>query len=291
MKEEMATEVATEKEMVTEGIMATEEDDKRTEILRDRFPLFAISIVEAEGRKLGLQFAEPVVARASDFACKVTGQECCNLSKRQQGTSRVEVQVTSASTRARVRGRDLNDRRPEAMDKHNRPPQAVQANSRRGSGVGHREHQSSRPSYAEVLQRGSQHGRQEGLDFQRHGEAGRQEGHSEHGHLPRHKLSRCFRCLGQGHLARDCRDPVICHRCSQSCHRHAACTSNFGSHQPRQKGPDHVRQFMGTTLVGEVLDGAPSTASLIQGLTKGWHPIRISTQVDLQQLKSGDFLL
>ena len=71
------------------------------------------------------------------------GSDLCDLSKRRQGTLRVELQAASASARARVRGSDLNDRWPDAMGKNDRPPQVVQANSRRGSGVGHRDRQSS----------------------------------------------------------------------------------------------------------------------------------------------------
>ncbi|XP_078447525.1 histone superfamily protein [Wolffia australiana] len=51
-----------------------EEEDERAEILRDRFRLSAISIVEAEGKKLGLEISEPVVACVADLAFKFSEQ-------------------------------------------------------------------------------------------------------------------------------------------------------------------------------------------------------------------------
>ena len=34
---------------------------------------------------------------------------------------------------------------------------------------------------------------------------------------------RCFRCLGRGHAARECRDPITCRLCRQPGHRQASC--------------------------------------------------------------------
>ena len=34
---------------------------------------------------------------------------------------------------------------------------------------------------------------------------------------------RCFRCLGRGHPARECRDPITCRLCRQPGHRQASC--------------------------------------------------------------------
>ncbi|KAJ8423249.1 hypothetical protein Cgig2_011626 [Carnegiea gigantea] len=45
-----------------------QEDDEETQLLRDRFRLSAISIVEAEAKKSEVQVAEPIVACISDLA-------------------------------------------------------------------------------------------------------------------------------------------------------------------------------------------------------------------------------
>ena len=34
---------------------------------------------------------------------------------------------------------------------------------------------------------------------------------------------RCFRCLGHGHAARDCQDPIVCRLCRSPGHRRASC--------------------------------------------------------------------
>ncbi|XP_020245407.1 MHF histone-fold complex subunit 1 [Asparagus officinalis] len=53
--------------------LATEAEEK-AEILRDRFRLSAVSIVESEVKKQGMEIAEPVVACVADLAFKFTEQ-------------------------------------------------------------------------------------------------------------------------------------------------------------------------------------------------------------------------
>ncbi|CAA6668323.1 unnamed protein product [Spirodela intermedia] len=51
-----------------------DEEEERTEFLRDRFRLSAIAITEAEGRKQGMEISEPVVACIADLAFKFSKQ-------------------------------------------------------------------------------------------------------------------------------------------------------------------------------------------------------------------------
>ncbi|KAK1270729.1 hypothetical protein QJS04_geneDACA014661 [Acorus gramineus] len=48
-----------------------------------------------------------------------------------------------------------------------------------------------------------------------------------------HRLTRCFRCLGRGHLARFCRYPPRCWRCGSWGHRSPVCKSS----QKRRAAP------------------------------------------------------
>ncbi|KAK9668981.1 hypothetical protein RND81_13G100600 [Saponaria officinalis] len=45
-----------------------EEEDEETQLLKDRFHLSAISIVESEAKKIGMQISEPIVACISNLA-------------------------------------------------------------------------------------------------------------------------------------------------------------------------------------------------------------------------------
>ncbi|XP_019082012.1 protein MHF1 homolog isoform X3 [Vitis riparia] len=49
-----------------------EEDEEATELLRDRFRLSTISIVEAQAKKSDMEISEPIVACISDLAFKYT---------------------------------------------------------------------------------------------------------------------------------------------------------------------------------------------------------------------------
>ncbi|PKA59734.1 Homogentisate phytyltransferase 1, chloroplastic [Apostasia shenzhenica] len=59
-----------------EGAVVTEkleEDEERTKLLRDLFRLFVTSVVEAEAKKQGMEFAGHVVPRIAELAFKLTG--------------------------------------------------------------------------------------------------------------------------------------------------------------------------------------------------------------------------
>ena len=57
---------------------------------------------------------------------------------------------------------------------------------------------------------------------------------------------RCFRCLGRGHAARECRDPIACRLCRLPGHCQASCPLR------RAQRPNPPSSGMFDCLVGEV---------------------------------------
>ena len=77
---------------------------------------------------------------------------------------------------------------------------------------------------------------------------------------------RCYRCLGRGHFARDCRDPIVCRVCLRTGHRKKECTNQGGMHRHEVGRRSAVMEGMATCLVGEVQEGTPTAATILQGI-------------------------
>ena len=99
---------------------------------------------------------------------------------------------------------------------------------------------------------------------------------------------RCYRCLGRGHFARDCRDPIVCRVCLRTGHRKKECTNQGGMHRHEVDRRPAVMEGMETCLVGEVREGAPTAATILQGIPSS---DKNSGQLECFQLDSGGFLL
>ena len=99
---------------------------------------------------------------------------------------------------------------------------------------------------------------------------------------------RCYRCLGRGHFARDCRDPIICRVCLRTGHRKKECTNQGGMHRHEVDRRPAVMEGMETCLVGEVREGAPTAATILQGIPSS---DKNSGQLECFQLDFGGFLL
>ena len=99
---------------------------------------------------------------------------------------------------------------------------------------------------------------------------------------------RCYRCLGKGHFARECRDPVVCRACMRTGHRQKDCMNQDGLHRHAVGHRSAVMEGMAACLVGEVQAGTPTTATILQGLPINDTP---SGQPECFQLDSGGFLL
>ncbi|KAJ9676503.1 hypothetical protein PVL29_021834 [Vitis rotundifolia] len=70
-----------------------EEDEEATELLRDRFRLSTISIVEAQAKKSDMEISEPIVACISDLAFKYTEQLAKDLELFSQHAGRKTVNM------------------------------------------------------------------------------------------------------------------------------------------------------------------------------------------------------
>ena len=93
---------------------------------------------------------------------------------------------------------------------------------------------------------------------------------------------RCFRCLGHGHAARDCRDPIVCRLCRSPGHRQASCPLQ----REQRRSPPSSGLF--DCLVGEVGSGEVTWDHVIEGIRTVCPDI---TSPDAHLLSSGEIFL
>ena len=73
---------------------------------------------------------------------------------------------------------------------------------------------------------------------------------------------RCFRCLGHGHAAQDCRDPIACRLCRSPGHRQASCPLR----RDQRLSPPSLGLF--DCLVGEVGGGEFTWDHVFEGIRR-----------------------
>ena len=96
------------------------------------------------------------------------------------------------------------------------------------------------------------------------------------------KDGHCLRCLAQGHVARDCRDPIKCHLCRQSGHRQASCPAQ------RIHRPSLLGSGLFDCLVGETSDDNPPWSLILDGIQAACPDV---TSLECHRLVSGGLLL
>ena len=109
-----------------------------------------------------------------------------------------------------------------------------------------------------------------------------------HRRLPTSMYGRCFRCLGNGHFAREFRDPVVCRLCLRPGHRQKGCTHYGGWKRHEVDNRSEIMEKMAGCLVGEVMAGTSTVATIIQNLPTNEAS---QGQPECFQLDSGEFLL
>ena len=71
---------------------------------------------------------------------------------------------------------------------------------------------------------------------------------------------RCFRCLGRGHAARECRDPITCRLCRQPGHRQASCPLR------RLQRSNIAGPALADSLIGEVRGEEPLWEHILEAI-------------------------
>ena len=71
---------------------------------------------------------------------------------------------------------------------------------------------------------------------------------------------RCFRCLGRGHAARECRDPITCRLCRQPGHRQASCPLR------RLQRSNIAGPALADCLIGEVRGEEPLWEHILEAI-------------------------